>query len=99
VGSAEGDRVGARALLTVADTGVYGGDAVHRAAVEQCLRRLSFSSHLAVAEWVITVMVAELTMKTDNRSALHTLIRTPTDAERPDLLVMVQTACLNRLTQ
>jgi hypothetical protein len=48
-----------------------------------------------VAEWV-TVMMAELVMRTDNRSALHTLMRTLTDAELHDLLVTVQTELLNR---
>ena len=38
-------------------------------------------------------------MKTDNRSALHTLIRTLTDAELHDLLVTVQTEFLNRPAQ
>jgi glycine cleavage system regulatory protein len=56
------------------------------------------SSHLAVAEWV-TVMMTEVAMKTDNRSALHTLIRTLTEAELHDLLVMVQTEFLNRPAQ
>ena len=38
-------------------------------------------------------------MKTDNRSALRTLIRTLTDAELHDLLVIVQTEFLNRPAQ
>ena len=38
-------------------------------------------------------------MKADNRSALHTLIRTLTDAELHDLLVTVQTELLNRPAQ
>jgi hypothetical protein len=41
-------------------------------------------------------MMAEVAMKTDNKSALHTLIRILTDAELHDLLVMVQTELLNR---
>jgi hypothetical protein len=45
------------------------------------------------------MMMAEVAMKTDNRSALHTLIRTLTDAELHDLLVMVQTEFLNRPAQ
>jgi hypothetical protein len=64
-------------------------------ALDRCLRRLSLSSHLAVAEWV-TVMMAEVAMKIDHRSALHTLMRTLSDAELHDLLVMVQTELLNR---
>jgi hypothetical protein len=44
-------------------------------------------------------MLEESTMKTDNRSALHTLIRTLSDAELHDLLVMVQTEFLNRPAQ
>jgi hypothetical protein len=54
--------VGSGALLAVAGSGVDGGSAAHRAAVDQCLRRLSLSSHLAVVERVITVLVAELAM-------------------------------------
>ena len=38
-------------------------------------------------------------MKTDNRSALHTLIHILTDAELHDLLVTVQTELLNRPAQ
>ena len=38
-------------------------------------------------------------MKTDNRSALHTLMRTLSDTELHDLLVMVQTEFLNRPAQ
>jgi hypothetical protein len=44
-------------------------------------------------------MMTEVAMKTDNRSALHSLIRTLTDAELHDLLVMVQTELLNRPAQ
>jgi hypothetical protein len=47
------------------------------------------------AEWV-TVLLAEVAMKTENRSALPTLLRTLTDAELHDLLVAVQTELLNR---
>jgi hypothetical protein len=42
------------------------------------------------------MMMAEVAMNTDNRSALHTLIRTLNDAELHDLLVTVQTEFLNR---
>jgi hypothetical protein len=45
------------------------------------------------------VMMAEVAMTTDNRSALHTLICTLTDAELHDLLVTVQTELLNRPAQ
>ena len=38
-------------------------------------------------------------MKTDSRSALHTLMRTLTDAELQDLLITVQTELLNRPAQ
>ena len=38
-------------------------------------------------------------MKADNRSALHTLIRTFSDTELHDLLVTVQTELLNRPAQ
>jgi hypothetical protein len=44
-------------------------------------------------------MMEEVTMKTDKRSVLHTLIRTLSDAELHDLLVMVQTEFLNRPAQ
>jgi hypothetical protein len=44
-------------------------------------------------------MITELVMKTDNRSALHPLIRTLTDAELHDLLVVAQTEFLNRPAQ
>jgi hypothetical protein len=44
-------------------------------------------------------MLKEVTMKTDNRPALHTLMRTLSDAELHDLLVMVQTEFLNRPAQ
>jgi glutamine synthetase len=43
--------------------------------------------------------MAEVPMKTDNRSALHTLMRTLTDADLHDLVVMVQTEFLNRPAQ
>jgi hypothetical protein len=41
----------------------------------------------------------ELAMNTDNRSSLHTLIGTLSDAELHDLLVMMQTELLNRPAQ
>jgi hypothetical protein len=43
--------------------------------------------------------MAEVAMGTETRSALHTLIRTLTDAELHDLLVTVQTELLNRPAQ